>query len=68
MTNVWHYVQQVCGIASNMFGAWASDSKWMDHVVANYLNDFVRDLTGYELNGERIEDIGYVQVFQLSYE
>lgn len=51
-----------------MFRAWVSDSKWMDHVVANHLDDAVRDLTGYQLNGERIEDIGYVQVFQLYYE
>lgn len=51
-----------------MFRAWVSGSKWLDHVVANYLDDFVRDLTGYELDGENIEDIGYVQVFQLSYE
>ncbi|CAM9656283.1 unnamed protein product [Ascophyllum nodosum] len=55
------YVEQVCEVATNIFGSWVRDSKWLDHVVINYLSDSVQDLTGYHLNGENVEDIGYVQ-------
>lgn len=55
-------MRQVCDIASNMFGYWVGDSTWLDHIIVNHLNASIVDLTGYELDEDKIEDIGYVQV------
>lgn len=52
----------MCAIATNMFGSWVGDSVWLDHVVANHLNASIVDLTGHALDGDSMEDIGYVQV------
>lgn len=53
---------QVCGIASNIFGSWIGDSTWLNHIIVNHINTSVVELTGYELDGDSVEDIGYVQV------
>ncbi|CAM9728040.1 unnamed protein product, partial [Sphacelaria rigidula] len=55
------YQMQVCAIATNLFGEWIGDSSWLDHVVVNHLNASVKELTGYTLDGDNIEDMGYVQ-------
>ncbi|CAM9090652.1 unnamed protein product, partial [Laminaria digitata] len=55
------YVEQVCEIASNIFGAWIEDSSWLNHVIVSHINASVLDLTGYHLSGDSPEDIGYVQ-------
>ncbi|CAM9257644.1 unnamed protein product [Scytosiphon promiscuus] len=55
------YREQVCGIASNMFGSWVKESTWLNYIIANHINTTVIDLTGYVLHGDQIEDIGYVQ-------
>ncbi|CAB1112949.1 unnamed protein product [Ectocarpus sp. CCAP 1310/34] len=52
---------QVCGIASNIFGSWVGESTWLNHIIVNHINASVFELTGYELDGDSIEDIGYVQ-------
>eukprot|EP00903_Cladosiphon_okamuranus_P017641 g16248.t1 len=55
------YREQVCGIASNIFGSWVGDSTWLDHVIVGHINASVFELTGYKLDGDSIEDLGYVQ-------
>lgn len=52
----------MCEIASNIFGSWIEDSNWLNHVIVSHINASVLDLTGYELDGDSPEDIGYVQV------
>ncbi|CAM9155381.1 unnamed protein product [Ectocarpus sp. 13 AM-2016] len=55
------YREQVCGIASNIFGSWVRESTWLNHIIVNHINTSVFELTGYELDGDSIEDIGYAQ-------
>lgn len=57
------FTSQVCGIASNIFGSWVGDSTWLNHIIVNHINATVVELTGYTLDGDDIEDIGYVQVY-----
>lgn len=57
---------QVCGIASNIFGSWVGESSWLNHIIVNHINASVFELTGYELDGDSIEDIGYAQVTSCS--
>lgn len=54
---------QVCSIATNIFGSWVRDSPWLNYVVTNHLNSTIMELTGYALDGDHPEDIGYVQVW-----
>ncbi|CBJ26590.1 hypothetical protein Esi_0035_0090 [Ectocarpus siliculosus] len=61
------YREQVCGIASNIFGSWVGESTWLNHVIVNHINASVFELTGYELDGDSIEDIGYTQVALAGY-
>lgn len=35
---------------------------WLNHIIVNHINASVVELTGYELDGDNIEDIGYLQV------
>lgn len=45
-----------------MFGSWVGDSTWLNYIIIKHINASVIELTGYELDGDYVEDIGYVQV------
>lgn len=57
-----YYPLKVCAIAQNVFGDWVQDSTWLDHIIVRQINASVVELTGYMLDGNNVEDIGYVQV------
>lgn len=57
-----YFPLKVCAIAQNVFGDWVGDSTWLDHVIVSQINASVVDFTGYMLDGDNVEDIGYVQV------
>lgn len=46
-----------------MFGSWVEESAWLNHIIVKHINATVVELTGYVLDGDQIEDIGYVQVY-----